>query len=84
MKIAFLNMKGGGLITTSNKWSKINQLIINKRVDIMILQEMHLTEDKQKHLNEVYNRGMHILSSIDERMPNKIGITVILNKRTTH
>lgn len=83
LQIATLNMRGGGSDTTRRKWNEVNQLIRNSKIDILAIQETHLTDEAQEELNILFERQLHIVSSIDTAQPNAKGVAFVLNKRTT-
>ncbi|KAG6867530.1 hypothetical protein C0993_001597 [Termitomyces sp. T159_Od127] len=83
LKIAILNIKGAGSTSTEHKWSEINNLMNKEKIDVLTVQETHLTERNKKQLNEIYGKRMHIISTLDESTPNMMGIAVILSKRAT-
>ena len=54
----------------------------NGKIDILALQEMHLTDETREELNALFSRKIHIVSSLDLNQPNAKGIAFIINKRT--
>lgn len=83
LRIATLNIRGAGSNSTEHKWGEISNLMIAEKIDILALQETHLTEEKRKILNARYEKRLHIISTLDNSSPNKMGVALILNKRTT-
>ncbi|KAG6824749.1 hypothetical protein H0H92_005933, partial [Tricholoma furcatifolium] len=83
LKIASLNMKRGGSTATTGKWSDLNHMLRNDKIDVLILQETHLTDARRDDLNHIYRKRMHILSTINKEQPNAMGVAIILNKETT-
>lgn len=65
VKIASLNMKGGGSSTTREKWLQICQLMREKRIDILAVQETHLSESTKSDLNDLFSRQIRIEGSTD-------------------
>jgi hypothetical protein len=80
LRITSLNMRGRGI----EKWHYINQLLRDKRIGILALQEAHLQDCHVEHLHEMYPKRLHILHSSDPNAPNTKGIAIVLNKEITH
>jgi hypothetical protein len=76
MKIASLNMRGRG----TDKWNNINQLIREKKIGILAIQESHLSDVHVEQLHKLFHKRMKILHSIDPQRPNAMGVAVVLNK----
>lgn len=57
--------------------------MLTERIDILAFQETHLSKDNRKRLNEQYEKRLHIMSILDNSSPNKMGVAIVLNKRTT-
>ena len=83
LNFASLNMKGGGSTSTSNKWLEICQLMREEKIDVLAIQETHLSEQKKEELNQIFERQIHIMSSIDRTKPNAMGVAFVLKKSTT-
>ncbi len=68
--IASLNMRGYGLTgaaVAEEKWLRINQLMRDKKVAVLGLQETHLTEARLENLNTLFNASMKVLGSLDDQ-----------------
>lgn len=65
-------MRGGSLDGTYDKWSEVNQMMLRNKIDILTLQETHLTKKNQDRLNEVYGKRLHIISTIDKTATNRM------------
>jgi exonuclease III len=72
-------MRGRGI----EKWHYINQLLRDKRIEILALQEAHLLDCHVVHLHDLYPKRLHILHSSDPNAPNAKGIALVLNKEIT-
>lgn len=83
LKIATLNIKGAGSTYTKHKWNEISTLMIEERIDILAIQETHLTEDRKERLNKTYAKRLHFITTLDKSTPNKMGVAIVLNKKTT-
>ena len=42
LRLVTLNMKGGGSGATRNKWYEMNQIMWERNIDILAIQETHL------------------------------------------
>lgn len=83
LKIASLNIKGAGSASTEHKWGEISYMMMRERIDVLAVQETHLTEEHRKRLNATYEKRLHFISTLDKSTPNKMGVAIILNKGTT-
>lgn len=83
MRIATLNIRGAGSGTRDYKWNEISSLIMQERIDILAVQETHLDEENTRRLNKVYEKRLHFISTLDETTSNRMGVVVIMNKRST-
>jgi hypothetical protein len=66
-----------------DKWLHINQIIREKRIAVLAVQETHLTKSEEDNLNEIFQTNLHIISSIDPERPNVAGVAIVLNKKLT-
>jgi hypothetical protein len=80
LRIASLNMRGRGI----EKWHYINQLLRDKKIGILALQEAHLLDCHIAQLHELYPKRLHILHSSDSNAPNTKGVAIVLNKEITN
>ena len=87
-KIASLNMRGYGSRNTHNpiavgdKWMRLNQLLRDSKIAILALQETHLTTERIRAINDMFETTMHILGSLDSDNPTGArGVAFALNKR---
>lgn len=83
IKIASLNIRGGGSLGTTDKWQHINQLMRDKRIGILAIQETHLSDEQIGSLHKQFPQRVHILNSRDPEHPNAKGVAFILNKQLT-
>jgi exonuclease III len=83
LKIASLNMKGRWHRCV-DKWCHINQVMRDRKISLLALQETHLTKSEEDSLNSVFHEKLHIVSSIDTTHPNAKGVALVWNKMTTN
>lgn len=84
LKVASLNMRGRGSsgdTILSNKWFNINQIMKDKKIGILAIQEAHLTEDYVDTLHTLFGKRLHILFSQGPN-PNAQGVAFVINKET--
>jgi exonuclease III len=83
VQIATLNIKGYGNdnpLHHDNKWHHINQLMRDKRIGILAVQEAHMTEERRAKVQEVYSRRLKIFASADPEKPTaQAGVAVVFN-----
>lgn len=85
MTLATLNMNGRASHTLGpnpiSKWTLINQLMREQRIDILCLQETHLTQEHQDQINNLFARRLLVLNSSDPDRPGcSAGVAFVLNK----
>ncbi|KAG2744731.1 DNase I-like protein, partial [Suillus brevipes Sb2] len=66
-----------------DKWTHINQIMKEKKIGILAVQETHLSKDDETSLNETFNKRLKIISSIDPEHGNAKGVAIVLNKHLT-
>ncbi|KAG2116710.1 Endonuclease/exonuclease/phosphatase [Suillus discolor] len=66
-----------------DKWNHINQVIRDKKIGIMAIQETHLSKEEESKLNETFGCWLKIVSSIDPENTNAKGIAIVLNVQMT-
>ncbi|KAJ3530054.1 hypothetical protein NMY22_g8738 [Coprinellus aureogranulatus] len=84
LRIASLNIRGGGVITGQNsKWAKISNLMKTKCINYLGIQETHLTQEKVEQLRRTY-KTFEIICSPDPVNPGgRGGVAILINKRNT-
>ncbi|KAI0345423.1 DNase I-like protein, partial [Trametopsis cervina] len=84
LKIATLNMKGRGSLPPdqhNDKWSKINQIMRDKKIAVLAVQETHLQQIHVDTLHSLFGKRIQILHSApEERASTSRGIAFVLNK----
>lgn len=83
LKIASLNIRGGGSQGTTDKWQHMNQLLRDKKIGILAIQETHISNERIEQLHKQFSQRVHILNSRDPEHPNAKGVAFILNKQLT-
>ncbi|PPQ81543.1 hypothetical protein CVT24_000305, partial [Panaeolus cyanescens] len=81
INIFTLNMNGGGSNATDHKWLHINQLVRDRNLSIGVLQETHLTQEKQINLERRFPR-LRIINSQDPDRTNAMGVAICINRTT--
>ncbi|KAI0342654.1 DNase I-like protein, partial [Trametopsis cervina] len=83
LNVGTLNMKGHGYGNPDhprNKWLHINQLVRNKKLGILAVQETHMTDDYLESIHNCYGRRLHIIHTAHPTRPNAQGVAIVLNK----
>lgn len=80
LTFASLNIKGGGFMSTRQKWNKLCQ-IMKGNVDILAVQETHLDMKKMEELNDLFKRQAHFISSLDPDKSNVKGVAFVISKQ---
>ncbi|KAF6751839.1 Endonuclease/exonuclease/phosphatase, partial [Ephemerocybe angulata] len=84
LRIASLNMKGGGTAHTNGKWRTITRMMKTESINILALQETHLTEEHRLVLERRYDRVRIISSPDPDNESGKGGVAILLNKHNTN
>ncbi|KAJ7601953.1 Endonuclease/exonuclease/phosphatase, partial [Mycena polygramma] len=88
IRFASLNMKGYGNPSSQhkkNKWNHINQVVREKRLGILVVQETHMTEERKAKVEKLFAKRLKIFISSDPDNPTgKGGIAVVLNRELTN
>jgi len=61
--ISTLNINGGGTLQTRDKWQHVDQLLRNKKVGILAVQETHLQDSAVDSLHTQFHQCLHIINS---------------------
>lgn len=83
IRIASLNMNGGGSRQSEAKWVRINNILRSNSLNILALQETHLTEVATLQLEQRYNRFKIFGSPHPTHPTNRGGVAIIINKHNT-
>ncbi|KAF8895866.1 Endonuclease/exonuclease/phosphatase, partial [Gymnopilus junonius] len=86
IKIASINIRGYGGNGQShhpeNKWNHINQVMREKKIAILAIQETHLDETRQRQLHQLFGKRMKIYYSSNLETPTrKEGVAIVINKQ---
>ncbi|KAF5376294.1 hypothetical protein D9615_008538 [Tricholomella constricta] len=88
IRIASLNIRGyrtAGDSRSGTKWLHVNQLLRDKKIGILAVQETHLTEERRDELEKLFSKRMKIFISKDPDNPTgRAGIAIVLNKEITN
>ena len=84
LKIATLNIRGfcyTEAVGNESKWNHVNQVIRDKKIGILMVQETHLTAEHKNDIENLFGKRMKIFFSADpDNSMGKGGVTVVLNK----
>ncbi|KAF5325465.1 hypothetical protein D9619_009740 [Psilocybe cf. subviscida] len=85
IKIASLNINGYGapnIYHPANKWQHMGQVMRNKRIAVLMIQEAHLTQQRVDEIHSLVDRRLRIMHSEDPENPTgRAGIAFVLNKQ---
>ncbi|KAI0336024.1 DNase I-like protein, partial [Cubamyces sp. BRFM 1775] len=85
LRIATLNMRGyraNGQVSPEGKWMQVNQLLREKRIAVLALQETHLSQERVLMLNRLFGEVMEVVYSPDpENETGARGVAFAINKR---
>ncbi|KAH9850895.1 Endonuclease/exonuclease/phosphatase [Lenzites betulinus] len=85
IKVASLNIRGAGNISGRNpgeKWLRMHQLMKEKHIGVLAVQETHLTQENADILNELFESSLKIFVSPDPESPTSArGVATVVNKK---
>ncbi|KAI0329238.1 DNase I-like protein, partial [Cubamyces sp. BRFM 1775] len=85
LRVATLNMRGyrtAGDPNMEGKWLQVNQVLREKRIAVLALQETHLSAERVKMLNDLFKENMEVVYSADpENETGARGVAFAINKR---
>ncbi|KAF8053963.1 Endonuclease/exonuclease/phosphatase [Lyophyllum atratum] len=88
IRIASLNIRGyraSGSSPGDSKWYHINQLMREKRIGILLVQETHLTDDRKTEIESLFEKRLKLFTSHDPDNPSgRGGVAVVLNRSLTN
>jgi hypothetical protein len=86
IRIVSLNIKGWKVKDTpQSKWNRINQMMQEKRIGILLMQEAHFNEKQWEGIENLFKKILKIYHSEDPTNPTgKGGGTVVLNRQFTN
>ncbi|KAI0362616.1 DNase I-like protein, partial [Trametes cingulata] len=84
-KLATLNMRGATSSQegeTRNKWMLLNQVVRDRRIGVLAVQETHLDQTGAGELSRLFGQNVEIFVSADEHRPTGArGVAFLVNKR---
>jgi exonuclease III/ribonuclease HI len=86
VQIATCNMKGRGETdhlnrpAANNKWLHINQILRERKIGILALQETHMTNELEGKIATLFEKRIFALHSRDPDAPNAKGVSIVINK----
>lgn len=85
--IASLNMRGRGQIgndrLSKDKWLHISQVMRERKIGVLAIQEAHMTDDMADSLNALFKSRLRILHSQGDN-PNAAGVAFVINRDMTN
>lgn len=82
IKIATLNINGGNIISSRQKWYDLNRVVLENKISILALTEAHIDEGAKTSLNNLFARQLSFHVTSDPINPtSRGGVAVILNKQ---
>ncbi|KAF8079077.1 Endonuclease/exonuclease/phosphatase [Lyophyllum atratum] len=68
-----------------SKWFHVNQLMREKRIGILLVQESHLTEERKDDIEKLFGNRLKLYISMDPDSPSaRGGVAVALNRSLTN
>ncbi|KAH9941470.1 Endonuclease/exonuclease/phosphatase, partial [Amylocystis lapponica] len=84
VRVASLNLKGYGNPNPNhrnNKWNHVNQLVREKKIAILVVQETHMSEARRAEVEKMFAKRLKIWASPDADSPlARGGVAFVFNK----
>ena len=74
--VASINIRGFGsenAYSPNNKWMHVNQLMRDKRIGILVVQETHMDEKRRQQVEDLFQRRIRIFATWDPDNPTGKG-----------
>lgn len=74
--VTSLNIRGFGsenMYSPNNKWLHINQIMHDKCIGILVVQETHMDEARRKAVEDLFSHRLRILATCDPDGPTSRG-----------
>jgi exonuclease III len=68
----------------TDKWSHVNQIMREKKIGILALQETHIGQVEVEDIHTWFGECLQIYHTIDPTQPNSKGVAIVLNKNITN
>jgi exonuclease III/ribonuclease HI len=84
IRIASLNIKGFGgreSLGQAGKWHHVNQIMREKKIAVLAVQEAHMDEERQNEVEHLFKARLVIRASPNPNTPRgKEGVAIVINK----
>ncbi|KAL1661603.1 Endonuclease/exonuclease/phosphatase, partial [Schizophyllum commune] len=68
-----------------HKWHDVQRVVRNERINVLGLQETHLSDEQADEIREFYQKNLQIFTSAaSEGANNSTGVAIVLNKSITN
>lgn len=88
IRVATLNIRGyrqSGAPMSETKWHHINQLMRDKKIGILVVQESHLNEERKTNIESLFGKRLRVFYTADPTNPTgKGGVAIVLNRDLTN
>ncbi|KAJ7723008.1 Endonuclease/exonuclease/phosphatase [Mycena maculata] len=67
-----------------DKWMHINQMMRDRKIGILSLQETHLSPDDVADIHKIFEKRLQVYASIDPASPQSKGVAIVINKELSN
>ncbi|KAJ7136378.1 Endonuclease/exonuclease/phosphatase, partial [Mycena crocata] len=67
-----------------DKWEHINQIVRDRKIGILALQETHLSPDDVDNVHKLFGKRLQVFASIDPASPQAKGVAIVINKEISN
>ncbi|KAJ6469896.1 Endonuclease/exonuclease/phosphatase, partial [Mycena sanguinolenta] len=83
IKISSLNMRGR-FNKGEDKWLRINQLMRDRKIGILTLQETHLAPADVEDIHKIFGKRLQVYATLDLTAPQSKGVAIVVNKEISN
>ncbi|KAJ7330287.1 hypothetical protein DFH08DRAFT_708890, partial [Mycena albidolilacea] len=74
----------GRLHKGEDKWLKINQIMRDRKIGILAVQETHLSPKDVDDIHKIFSKRLQIYPTIDPASPQAKGVAIVVNKEVSN
>ncbi|KAJ7719797.1 Endonuclease/exonuclease/phosphatase, partial [Mycena maculata] len=67
-----------------DKWMRINQIMRDRKIGILALQETHLSPNEVDDLHKIFEKRLQIYATIDPANSQSKGVAIVVNKEISN
>jgi hypothetical protein len=65
-----------------DKWMRINQIMRDRKIGILAVQETHLSPADVDDIHKIFEKRLQVYATIDPASPQSKGVAIVINKES--